>query len=532
MARPAVSQAAARLWLLARARLTAEHVWVSLLGLGVLAVHDVGYLLSQPFWNDEAWVAVTTRFPLSQLPATTSSTPIGWSLLLRLVTVRGSESARLLPLAFAGLAVAAGYFLGRGLAWPDRLGAVLAGTLAGLGVLLVPAMLLRDDLKQYTADACLTLLVLVLMSRLERDWSRRNLALLAGTAGAGILLSDPVAFVAVAAFAALVLVGTARRAWRQVAETAVAGAAAAALLLCLYLAFDARAARALGSSAHWDGFYVPVRHGLHASLTWVVRMLGLLRADLGLGPAVVAVPLVLAGIVTLIARGRPATALAGAALLPEMVVLSALRVYPFGDPRTSTFLIVAVVAVAAIGVAGLAAAIRRLLAGAAAWLVPAVLAATAVAGLLVPAAPDVRSHPIPDEDVRDQASYVAARARPADVILVNLNSNWGFAYYWPYGQPARRATTVVRQGYVAYFPDQPRVVVAGNRDLAGVRAALTAALGRVRPGSCARIWLVRSHVTAGERAAWAAALRAARLAPVAAGGHGLAVLQPGGASCR
>ena len=39
----------------ARARLTAEHLWVLLLGLAVLAVHDVGYMLSQPFWNDEAW---------------------------------------------------------------------------------------------------------------------------------------------------------------------------------------------------------------------------------------------------------------------------------------------------------------------------------------------------------------------------------------------------------------------------------------------------------------------------------------------
>ena len=35
------------------------------------------------FWSHEAWVAVTTRFPLSQLPATTSSTPIGWSVLVR-----------------------------------------------------------------------------------------------------------------------------------------------------------------------------------------------------------------------------------------------------------------------------------------------------------------------------------------------------------------------------------------------------------------------------------------------------------------
>jgi hypothetical protein len=516
----------------ARARLTAEHLWVLLLGLGVLAVHDVGYMLSQPFWNDEAWVALTTRFPLSQLPQTTSSTPIGWSLLLRLVSGSASETGRLLPLVFAGLAVAAGYWLGRGLGWPDRFSAILGGTLAAVGVLLGPAMLLRDDLKQYTADACLTLLLLGLVSRLERDWSRRNLGLLALVAGAGILLSDAEVFVTVAAFAALAVVQLARREWRRLAEVVVAGVAAAVVLGGLYKAFVASAAGALGASAHWDGFYVPAGQGLHASLAWIVKMLGLLRADFGLGPAVVAIPLVLAGLVTMFVLGRPATALVAAALLPEMAVLSALKVYPFGDLRTSTFLIVAIMTVAAIGVAGLAAGARRLLSGTAAALIPSAVAAAAVAGLLVTAAPDVRSHSIPAEDVRDQASYIAAHARPGDVILVNMNSSWGFAYYWPHGQPARRATTVVRQGYLAYFPDQPQIVVAPNRDLAGVRAGLSGALTRVRAGSCATIWLVRSHVIPSEQAAWTAALKAVRLTPEPVGTAGLAELHPGGSACR
>jgi hypothetical protein len=524
--------ARARGALLIRGSLRVENLWVLLLGLAVFAVHDVGYVLSQAFWNDEAWVAVTTRFPLSQLPATTSSTPIGWSLLVRFVTVHGTETSRLLPLAFAAAAVAVGYWLGRRLDWPDRFSAVLGGTLVAVSVLLAPAMLLRDDLKQYTADACLTLLLLALTAKLERDWSRRNLALLAGTAGTGILISDAVAFVAVAAFAALVVVLVIRQAWRYLAETVVAGAAAAVLLLCIYLAFDAKAAGALGASTFWDGYYLPVHHGLHTSLTWIIRKLAHLRSDFGLGPALVAVPLVLAGLATIVRLGRPATALAAAALLPEMAVLSALKVYPFGDLRTSTFLIVTIAAVAAVGVAGIAALIRHWLSGAAAWLVPAVAAAAAVAGLLVTAGPDVRSHPIPAEDVRDQANYVAAHTRPGDVILVNMNSNWGFAYYWPYGQPARRASTAVRQGYLAYFPDQPSIVVASNRDPAGVKAALASALARIRPGTCATVWLVRAHVLSAEQAAWTTALRAARLTPVAVGGHGLAELRPGGASCH
>jgi hypothetical protein len=530
--RHATARPSSRPWQLARARLTAEHLWVLLLGLGVLAVHDVGYMLSQPFWNDEAWVALTTRFPLSQLPQTTSSTPIGWSLLLRLVTVPGAETSRLLPLAFAALAVAAGYWLARGLAWPDRFSAVLAASLAGLSVLLVPAMLLRDDLKQYTADACMTLLILGLTSRLERDWSRRNLGLLTAAVGLSILLSDPAVFAGVAAFAAVLVVQLARREWRRLAEAAVAGGVAAVILGGLYKAFVASAAGALGASAHWDGFYVPAGQGLHASLTWIVKMLGLLRTDFGLGPSWVAVPLVLAGLVTTFRLGRPATALAAAALLPELIVLSALKVYPFGDLRTSTWLIVALVAFAAIGVGGIAAWARNVLPGASARLVPGLLAVAAIAGLCAAAAPNVRSHSIPPEDVRDQATYVAAHARPDDVILVNLNSNWGFAYYWPFGQPARRPSTAVRQGYEAYFPAQPRIVVARDRDPASVRAALASALARVRPGSCATIWLVRSHVIPTEQAAWTAALKAARITPVPVGTAGLTELQPGGSACR
>jgi hypothetical protein len=96
--------------------------------------------LRQPFWLDEAWVAASTRYPLSQLPALTSSTPIGWTALVRLITVRGEQTSRLLPLAFAGAAVAIAYWFGRRLGWRRHVVAVLGGFLTGTSVLLVPAM--------------------------------------------------------------------------------------------------------------------------------------------------------------------------------------------------------------------------------------------------------------------------------------------------------------------------------------------------------------------------------------------------------
>ena len=508
-------------------RLTAEHLLVLLLGLLVLVVHDVGYVLSQPFWTDEAWVAVTTRFPLSQLPATTASTPIGWSALMRVLTVSGAQTSRLLPLAFAGAAVVIAYWFARQIGWQWGPASVAAGLLAGIGVLLVPAMLVRDDLKQYTADACMALVTLALTSRLEREWSRRRLAVLSVAVWGGMLLSTAVAFVGIAAFGAVCVVQLARRAWHRLMEAAVTGAATAALMIGVYEGFDARAV-VPALTAYWAGYYPPVALGLRASTTFVASHFEADRGYFGLGPMWLAVPLVIAGLVTIVRLGRPATAIAFFALWPEMITLSALKKYPLFDLRTSTFLFAITVVVAAIGLIGVGSLLQPWLKGqGAAGLAAVVVVVAAVAAFAAGAQPYVRSHTIPNEDVRDQARYVAAHAAPDDVILVNLNSNWGFAYYWPFGQPSRRADNSVLQGYEAYFPDQPRIIVARTRDPAGVSAALSQALTRARRHACARIWLVRTHVSAAERAAWIAALRQQRLPTTQIGDDGLSVVQVG-----
>ena len=509
-----------------RRRLTAEHLVVLLLGLLVLVVHDVGYLLRQPFWTDEAWVAVTSRFPLSQLPATTSSTPIGWSALLRVFTQSGDQSSRLLPLAFAGIAVLIAYWFARRLGWRQQAAGLLAGLLAGLGVLLVPAMLVRDDLKQYTADACIALLVLALTSRLEREWSRRGLVGLSVAVWGGMLVSHAAAFVGAAAFGSLCAVQLARRAWHRLVTSAVAGVCTAALMLGVYAGFDARAV-VPGLTAYWAAYYLPAAGGLHAAITFVTVHFDAVHAYFGLGPVWLALPLVLAGLVTIFRLGRPATAVAIAVLWPEMLAASALKKYPFLEPRTSTFLVAVTVVTAAIGTAGMCSVLRPRLKGA----VPAVLAALAVAAFVAAAQPYVRSRMIPTEDVRDQARYVAAHAARSDMILVNLGSNWGFAYYWPVGHPGRRTDSAVLQGYVADFPAQPRIVVARNRDSAGVNAALSQALTLAGQHPCTRIWLVRTHVLAAEEAAWRAALRHRGLSARRAGDHGLTVVQLGGSRC-
>jgi hypothetical protein len=503
----------------------------------VLVVHDVGYLLRTPFWTDETWVAATARFALSKLPQTTSSTPIGWSLLLRLVTVSGSQVARLLPLAFAGAAVVMAGWLARGIGWRVRGAPAAAGLLAAAGVLLAPGMLTRDDLKQYTADACLALLALAVTVRLERDWSRRWLAALSVAVWGGMLFSDAVAFIGIAAFAALAGVQLARRAWPRLAEAAVAGAVTAVLMAVVYETFDARAVLpGLTYSPHFRNFYLPTGQGWHAGIAFLADRFEYVRGYFGLGPLWLAGLLFAAGLVTMYRLGRPATAVALAVLWPEMLVLSALHKYPFLDERTSTFLFAVTVVTAAIGVAGACCLLRPWLRGALA----ATAAVAAVAAFAWGAHPHLRAHPIPGGhgDVRAQTQYVAAHAAPGDVVLVNLSSNWGFAYYWPPGQPSIRSDRAVLQEYEAYFPGQPRIVVAFNRDSAAVSSAVSRAAARARagasarPGACIRIWLVRTHVSPDELTAWRAALARRDLVLTHVGRAGLAVIPAAGSCAR
>jgi len=205
--------------------------------------------------------------------------------------------------------------------------------------------------------------------------------------------------------------------------------------------------------------------------------------------------------------------------------------YPFLDLRSSTFLFAITAVTAAIGVVGVFAALRR-------WLkewtaIPIIVASVvAVAAFAVGAASYARIHSIPNEDERAQTLYVAAHARPSDVILVNLNSNWGFAYYWPVGQPARRTDPNAVQDYEAYFPGQPRIVVAFSRVNSGVAAGLSQAVRESRQRSCSPIWLIRTHVNSTEAAAWRASLQNERLTATPVGVAGLTIINVRRSLCQ
>jgi len=513
-----------------RRRLTFEHLGVLVLALLVLVVHDVGYIFSQPYWTDEDWVALTTKFPLSQLPATTNSTPIGWSVLIRFFTVSGTQSARIVPLAFAAAAVVVAYWFGRRLDWPRLPASLLAGVLAGIAMLMVPAMLIRDDLKQYTTDAFFAILVLAVTSRLERAWSRRMLAILSVVTWGGMLFSDAVAFMGAAAFAAVCVVALARRNWRRLAESAVAGVITAILILAVYKGFDARAVtKSLTYSPHFSNYYPPRRH-LHKLIHFVISHLQAENSHFGLGPLWLVALLFVVGVATVFWRKRPVTGTVLAIIWPEMLLISALHLYPFVDARTSTFLFAITTVTAAIGVAGVCSLLLRYLKG----VLAVGLAMAAVAGLVVASARFVRGHYIPNEDMKALTLYIADHVPASDPIVLAQDSNFGFAYYWPTGQPSRVANNTIIQEYEATFPGQPRIVVATSRTPAGVDAAMDQALAQSRAHGCAAMYLIRTHLTAIEENAYNSWLNQRHLSAeaISAAYPGLTVVRINASACQ
>lgn len=474
-----------------------ELLWIAALASLVLVVHDVNYMLSAPYWLDESWVAITGRYPLHDLPATTSSTPILWSLMLRPLP---QSDLRIVPLLFAGLAVAAAYLLVRGFAWERRSAAVLGGSLAGVTALVNPSALVRNDLKQYTADAFFTLLVLLVVSGLEATWSQGRLIVLAVITSVGLLLSAAAALTGIAAFAALAAQALARRDPR-LKSLLVIGAAAGAGFGALYLIFVAQA-DSPGLTKYWMADYLPVASGpvavTHFLHVRVVDELG----RLGVGPWWLAACLIAAGLVALLRRGRPMVALTAAFLLVEMLALGALKIYPFLDQRTSHFLTVMLTVITAVGVSD---AVARLL------LRPAALGAALTAAAVAFTShnsPYLRAHSIAPEDVRAPAAYLQAHRAPGEVVIVTLGSSFGFGVYWRDAHLGRRHTTAVLQGYVPDYPQDPALLIAAGRDASSVNSLTDRALSLAHGST---IWMVDSHVSPGEDLAWANKLTAAGL---------------------
>lgn len=469
------------------------------LALGTLVVQSLGAVLSRPFWVDEAWVADLAHAPLSRQVALSSSTPVGWVLLLRLVPLHGAQDLRVLPLIFEGVAAALAFAFVRSLSWGSPNAGRAAGTIAGAAVLLAPMSLVQNDLKQYSCDAALSLLVLMLARRAEQRPGLRALLWLSLTSVLVTPFSTVAVLVIAASFAGLLVVAVGERRWSDARRVLIVGGATGALVVS-YLAAVVLPHENPTLRAYWRVFYLD-GSPLHIVTSAVSRFRGLGPA-FGMSPWLVLL-LFVAGLVALGARGHLAIAAAVVILAAELLVLGAAHRYPFLDVRTSYFFLAIAVTVAAIGVSGVMVAVCRHRP-----LPLAAIVAVAVAVLAVGGRHEMRQFAFPNEDVRTPTRYIAAHRRPGDVVVVGLGANWAFTYYWQGpGTKAYLSDDSVAAGFVTRVDGVDAIFVRA-RDRITVLATMRTAVGLVASrGGSGRLWVVRTHMSSGERNAWTATLR-------------------------
>jgi hypothetical protein len=503
-----------------------DYVLASAVGLAVLLVHDVPYLLQHSFWVDEAWVADSVRASIGLTHSLSSSTPLGWTFLLRLVPFGGPERLRLVPLAFAMLAAAAGYLFGREL----RLTRFVTGILTGAAVLLSPAILLRNDLKQYTAEAFACVLVWLLVARIENEWRARRLVAIALTASAGMLFANTVIFVGAAAMASLALECLVKSQFRRLAAVAAASAGMLIVGGTIYLTLI-RPQITHNLAAYWTPFYMPISTA-SAAVSFLHQALQHLAPYLGFRSLVIDAALVAAGIAALIWMRRIALAALFPYTLAIVIAASGAGKYPFGDIRTSTFWLVAAPLLMAVAVAAagrLAAALSRRAPVALARCAPLAVAAAAL-GVWVPLTDTyIGTHEIPNEDVHSEVAYLDAHLRRGDVVIVSYAASYAFAYYYPRADPSFVADTEGPNAHVPAYPSVPWIIVMPDRQAADVSNALAAARAEIAAeaaGTRGRIWIIRSHLQPTEITAWQQDLARDRVSAIDVGADPILLYVP------
>jgi hypothetical protein len=452
-------------------------------------VHPVHAILSQQYWLDEAWVAVSLRVPWTRVHAIALVTPLGFDALLRLVPGSGMQRARLVVLMFAVLAVVMAYVFTRLLAWSSPARARFAAVAAAIVAMLAPLALVRNDLKQYTCDAFCALVVLTITAAVDRS-PGRPVWWLAVTGLVVLPFSSASAFVTVAAFAGLLGSALIARQARRVIEVLVFGGIAGVGVAAYYATlvipqtYDAL-------HEYWSAWYLTGGPAEMARTGWA-RWIALNHWFAM--PAWLLTALAVAGLVTLARLRAYAVVIAFVLLWIEVAVVARAELYPFLDRRTSHFLLVPTLVIAAIGFAALVQLVYR-------WWRPAAVVVTIVAGIAFFAG--TRDHidklGIPDEVAREQAEYVAANARPNDVVVVNRLGSYAFSYYWPAG-----LTTHLKPAgsFNAEAKDLNAVYTVG-RTQAEIFDAVREAVERWRAqprGS--RLFIVRSHVSDTEANVW------------------------------
>jgi len=452
-----------------------------------LAIGLVGVVLrlwgfgAYGFWNDEAWVAISTRVTgVGQTLLALSVTPLGWGLLLRPLALAGPPEVSLRSLAL-GFGVATMW-----LAW--RLGNRLAGHPAGglfalaLVALDPVSVVWSQQLKQYSAEAALALLAVLAAMTVARRGRAVDVAGLAVVLTLGMALSNAQLLVAPPL---LVVLGGHALLTRDRAELRRIAIAAAVVGLWDLAWFVVLIRPWLTPAMHtyWSGQYPPLTSAralgsfLHAS--------GVELLAPALGPY--GVWIALAGLIVLLAtRDGRLAALALLLLATQLVVLSIAHQFPLGVQRVNLFLttLLLVTTGAAAGhiVADLwtRSALRPL--------------AIATVGLFAAAvmsghASSMTQSPLP-EDVGPLMRQVEMERAPGDRVLLYERSAFVWGYYRS-KPPVLLPAPALANGFIVALDDPAVIVVRGNDAEQAAARALAGA---------PRVWFVGSRLVPGDEA--------------------------------
>lgn len=459
----------------------------------VAASHDWVYLLGMPLWGDEAWIVVSRLFPVTELPALTSSAPIGWNLVVRgFSETFGDTGGRLLVQAFNVGAVIAAFAVGRLLPLrPPTVPRDLFAAVIAAGIGLAPFVLLRLDLKHYSADAFFTVLILALaLAATRRPHRLRALVALTLVSAFGLLFSFAVLFVATAAYTGLLVESLVRRDRREAARVLVAGVIAGTGIAVWYVVFYLR-----GDNPALRSFWEPQFpvNALDLPRFTLARLL-LIDNWTAFPTLFVTLPLLALALVVLVRRRQWAAALMVPVGYLVMAVLSALHRYPLLDARTSTYLLVLVSVYtlgAAIWLLGTLAQLvaRRLRAPAARRLTIALPAVSVLAISLALAVPNWRAHSLPSYDTLHQGDYVATHRGPDDLVLFNQLASYQLGLTWRGDAPDWCPDPTAWTGFYICYPEADDLRGFGSLEEA---YDLIDAHLESHPGS--RVWLIRSNV--------------------------------------
>jgi hypothetical protein len=409
-----------------RPRLRAAHLAWGLVALGVV-LRCVQYASGRNLWLDEIGLAgniLTRSFAgLWQPLADGQVAPVGFLMLVKAAVVAlgpSDDALRLVPL-LAGLA-ALPVMLAVARRWLPPAGALLA---IGLFALSFKHVHYSDELKQYSLDALVALLILWFAIRIEERPSRWLWGGYAVLGALAVWFSHPALFML--GGAGLVHAASALRARSGAALAgivATGGVWLASLAACYVLVL-----RVPGNGemmrTFWARAFMPLPPRSPEDLRWFVDTFfdALLSPGGFAVPGLVGIPLVLGGGVLLRTDWRRFWLLVGPALLA--LLASGLKRYPF-EGRLLLFLVPAALLLIAAGTGALYRALRAGQGRAIAALVPLLVVAlpimTAGQDLL---RPRMREETVP------LFRYLAGHRRPGDLIYVYDSARLAARYYGP-----------------------------------------------------------------------------------------------------